>query len=68
MVLSEKLSKRALDNEHRIFIANATYLEMNCYIGNLPLTNQIRLDIIDRMEELECYSLLQQFLIDLREN
>lgn len=68
MVLSEKLSKRTLDIEHRIFIANATYLEMSCYLKNLPMTNTIRLNIIDRMEELECDTLLQQFLLDLQDN
>lgn len=64
----EKFSKRKLDIEHRKFIAESTYLEINCYLKNLPMTDKIRLDIINRMEELECYSLLQQFLIDLRDS
>lgn len=64
----EKLSKRKLDIEHRKFIAESTYLEIECFLNNLPMTQQLRLKIIDRMEELECDTLLQQFLIDLRDS
>lgn len=68
MVLSEKLSDRQLDREYRKFIAESTYLEIECFLGNLPMTRQLRLEIINRMEELECDTLLQQFLIDLRDS
>lgn len=62
----EKLSKKKLDIEHRKFIAESTYLEMSCYLGYLPMTDRVRFNIIDRMEELECDTLLQQFLLDFR--
>lgn len=64
----EKLSKRKLNIEYRRFIAESTYLEMQCFLNNLPMTHKLKLQIIDRMEELECDTLLQQFLSDLRES
>lgn len=60
--------KRQYDEEYRLFMAESTYLEMKCFLGDLPLTPKLRLQIIDRMEELECDVLLEQFLIDLRDN
>lgn len=56
------------DLEYDKFIGNANYVEINCYLGYLPMTNEMRLQIIDRMEKLECDELLQQFLIDLRDS
>ena len=64
----EKLSRKKLDIEHRKFIAKSTYLEMQCFLNNLPMSETIRLAIIDRMEELECDTLLQKFLSDLRDS
>mgnify|MGYP000448782685 CR=1 FL=1 len=64
----EKLSRKKLDIEHRKFIAESTYLEMQCFLNNLPMTHKLKLEIIDRMEELECDTLLQQFLIDLQDS
>lgn len=64
----EKFSKRQYDEEYRKFMTESTYLEMKCYLGDLPLTPKLRLQIIERMEELKCDTLLQQFLIDLRDN
>lgn len=64
----EKLSRKKLDIEHRKFIAESTYLEMQCFLNNLPMTHKLKLQIIDRMEELECDTLLQQFLIDLQDS
>ena len=66
--MSDKFLKKKLDIERRKFIAESTYLEMQCFLNNLPMTTKIRLSIINRMEELECDTLLQQFLIDLRDS
>lgn len=63
----EKLSRKKLDIEYRKFIVESTYLEMQCFLNNLPMSETIRLSIIDRMEKLECDTLLQQFLSDLRD-
>lgn len=54
--------------EYDRFIGNASYIEINCYLNYLPMSNKLRLEIINRMEELECDELLQQFLIDLRDS
>lgn len=68
MAFRESYSRFQFDVEYRRFMTEATYLETHCFLGDLPLTPQIRLDIIERMEELECDLLLEQFLIDLRDN
>lgn len=54
--------------EYDRFIGNASYIEINCYLNYLPMIETVRLEIINRMEELECDELLQQFLIDLRDS
>lgn len=65
--LSDKFLKKKIDTERSKFIAQSTYLEMQCFLNNLPMTEKMRLAIIDRMEKLECDTLLQQFLSDLRD-
>lgn len=68
MAFRESYSRFQFDVEYQKFMTEATYLETACFLGDLPMTSEIRLQIIERMEELECDVLLQQFLIDLRDN
>lgn len=60
--------RKQYDEEYRLFMAESTHLEMHAFLGDIPMPPELRLQIIDRMEELECDMLLQQFLIDLRDN
>lgn len=57
-----------LELEFDIFMENASYIEINCYLKYLPMTDGVRIQIIDRMEELECDMLLQEFIKDYRKN
>lgn len=65
--LSRK-EKKILDMQIHKFVYNASYLELQCFQKYLPMTDDIRLKIIDRMEALECDMLLQKFLADYRKN